>query len=171
MTLSQAATNILDQLAELVKQIHDTDYMTPSEILNGATIGAHIRHTIEFFLCFEKGYKAGTINYDKRRHDKLIETNRSLALAAIEEVKQFVTSLQHDAALKIEVGYDLEKDQYIEVATNAGRELVYNIEHAVHHMAIIGIGIRHAAPYVKIGKDFGIAASTLRYASAGISHN
>jgi len=171
MTLSQAATNILDQLADLVKQIHDTDFKRPSDILNGATIGQHIRHTIEFFLCFENGYMAGVINYDKRPHDKLIETNRELAQSAISKAQQFVTSLRQDRALKIEVGYDVDKEEYVVVDTNANRELVYNIEHAVHHMAIIKIGIRHVAPYVKLSRDFGIAASTLRYASAGISNN
>lgn len=170
MTLSQAATNILDQLADLVKQIHENDFKKPSEILNGSTIGQHIRHTVEFFLCFESGYKAGLINYDKRAHDKLIESNKDLALAAIQQALQFVRSLKEDRPLILEVGYDLAREEYVELDTNISRELVYNIEHAVHHMAIIKIGIRQIAPYIQIDKDFGVAASTLRYAATGGSN-
>lgn len=167
MTLSQAATDILDQLAGLVKQIHENDFNRPSEALNGSTIGQHIRHTIEFFLCFESGYKAGLINYDKRGHDKLLESDKALALAAIRQAMQFVQTLEEDKALTLEAGYDLVNEEFLVVDTNTNRELVYNIEHAVHHMAIIKIGIRQIAPYIKIGEGFGIAASTLRYARAG----
>jgi hypothetical protein len=167
MTLSQAATNILNQLADLVKQIHESDFAKPSEILNGSTIGQHVRHTLEFFLCFEGGYKVGIINYDKRNHDKLIETDKDLALAAVHQALRFVNSIKNNKTLILEVGYDLLKDDCIQVNTNANRELVYNIEHAVHHMAIIKIGIRQIAPYICPNKDFGIAASTLRYVSSG----
>jgi hypothetical protein len=41
--------------------------------------------------------------------------------------------------------------------------LVYNIEHAVHHMAIMKIGIREVADYINLPDNFGIAVSTLRY--------
>jgi uncharacterized damage-inducible protein DinB len=169
MTLSQAATNILNQLAGLVEQIQESDFRKPTETLNGSTIGQHIRHTIEFFLCFEGGYKEGVINYDKRRHDREMEKNKALAVAAIARIILFVTNLDSDDALVLEVGYDLEKDVYISVNTNTTRELVYNIEHAVHHMAIIKIGVREVAPYVKLPPDFGIAASTVRYSSGMVA--
>jgi hypothetical protein len=53
--------------------------------------------------------------------------------------------------------------------TNYFRELTYNIEHAVHHMAIIKIGIREVANYVTLPADFGIAASTIRYKEASMT--
>ncbi|HOX82724.1 MAG TPA: hypothetical protein PLS08_06825, partial [Chryseolinea sp.] len=65
--------------------------------------------------------------------------------------------------LKLDVGYDLHNEDYITINTTSTRELVYNIEHAVHHMAIIKIGIREVAHYVTLPPDFGIAASTLRH--------
>jgi hypothetical protein len=49
------------------------------------------------------------------------------------------------------------------VETTALRELVYNIEHAVHHMAIMKIGVREIASYIGLSSDFGIAASTIRH--------
>jgi hypothetical protein len=68
-----------------------------------------------------------------------------------------------DSSLALEVGYDVSKDEFITIATNYSRELVYNIEHAVHHMALIKIGVREAASYIDLPSDFGIAASTIRY--------
>ena len=163
MTLSKAAINILRQLADLVEQINDSDFSRPSHALSKSTIGQHIRHTLEFFLCLESGFDRGVINYDRRSHDKLIESDKVLALAAIERGIQFVSGLQPNRPLTLEVGYDTISEEYVSVETNSTRELVYNIEHAVHHMAIMKIGVREIAPYVTLPPDFGIAASTLRF--------
>jgi hypothetical protein len=169
MTLSKAAVNILNQLADLVKQIQEADFTKPSEILGQSTIGQHIRHTLEFFICFERGFQPGIINYDKRVHDKLIETDKFVALCAIHQTIGFINSLQLNMPLKLEVGYDLAGEQIVTVDTNSTRELVYNIEHTVHHMALIKIGIREIAPSISLGCDFGIAASTARYKKASAS--
>ncbi len=49
------------------------------------------------------------------------------------------------------------------IASNFYRELIYNIEHAVHHMAIMKIGVLEVAPYVSMPLDFGVAVSTIRH--------
>jgi uncharacterized damage-inducible protein DinB len=162
MNLSQACANTLSQLADLVNQIEETDFVKPSDALGNSTIGQHLRHTLEFFICFENGFESGVINYDKRAHDKLIESDKFIALSAITRISDFISSLK-EKSLKLEVGYDLYADDYITIDTTATRELVYNIEHAVHHMAIMKIGIREVARYVTLPSDFGIAASTVRH--------
>ena len=163
MDLKKACINILDQLEEVVRQIEPNHFSQPSELLSRSTIGQHIRHTLEFFLCLERGADSGLVNYDKRSHDKLIETDKVLALAAIQNTRLFVNSQETNKPLRLEVGYDPEQEQFIAIHTNFARELVYNIEHAVHHMALIKIGVRETAPYVQLPADFGIAASTIRY--------
>lgn len=172
MNLTTACTNILNQLTDIVHQLDEADFVKPSDSLSHSTIGQHLRHTLEFFICFQQGYDNGLINYDNRAHDKLIESDKYIALRAIHAVSEFVNGLK-DKALRLEVGYDLRMEDFISVETNATRELVYNIEHTVHHMAIMKIGIREVAPYVKLPHDFGIAASTIRYqevAASQVSH-
>jgi hypothetical protein len=162
MNLKEACLNILSQLSDLVDQIHQRDFVCPLETLSRSTIGQHLRHTLEFFMCLEQGFDKGVINYDKRAHDKLIESDKYLALAAIGRTNHFIQSLE-DKPLKLEVGYDLDKETFITINTTSTRELVYNIEHAVHHMAIMKIGIKEIASYIQLPPDFGIAASTIRY--------
>ena len=162
MNLKEACSNILSQLADLVDQIREGDFAKPAETLSYSTIGQHLRHTLEFFMCFEQGFDRGLINYDKRAHDKMIETDKFLALASIGRISDFINNLT-DKPLKLEVGYDIDRETFLTIDTTATRELVYNIEHAVHHMAIMKIGIKEIAAYVKLSPDFGIAASTIRY--------
>lgn len=162
MDLRHACSNILLQLTHLVEQIDEGDFSKPVESLSHSTIGQHLRHTLEFFVCMEDGYHNGLINYDKRSHDKIIENDKYVALATIRRVEEFIMTLE-DKPLKLEAGYDHAQESFITIQTNAFRELVYNIEHAVHHMAIIKIGVREIAPYITLSREFGIAASTIRH--------
>lgn len=168
MSLKEACSGILTQLTELVTQINEQDFARPAATLSNSTIGQHIRHTLEFFLCFENGYSSGVINYDKRAHDKLIESDKFIALSAIDRIREFISTFT-EKPLMLEVGYDLTNDDFVTIETTATRELVYNIEHAVHHMAIMKIGVREIAAYIKLSPDFGIAASTIRYKDSQIS--
>jgi hypothetical protein len=168
MTLKIACGNILAQLKELVEQLREQDFSKPAETLSHSTIGQHLRHTLEFFGCLRSGYQLGIVNYDRRAHDHIIENDKFLALAAIEDTLIFVEQLV-DNPLVLQVGYDRSEETFHQLDTTVFRELVYNIEHAVHHMAIIKIGIKELAPYVTLAADFGIAASTIRYREQNVT--
>jgi hypothetical protein len=163
MKLVNACNEILLQLSNLVVSLTDEDYKRPSRSLSNSTIGQHLRHTLEFFICFEKGCATGIINYDRRNHDTAIETNRQLALDVISRIMIFVSNVDDHKSVKLEVNYDLDADCFEILDSTTSRELVYNIEHAVHHMAIMKIGIAEVAPYVSLPAGFGIAASTIRH--------
>lgn len=167
MKPQEACKTILNQLADLVQHIQPADFCQPVATLSNSTIGQHLRHTLEFFICFEKGFEKGVINYDKRAHDKLIESDKYLALAAIHRIQEFVDQHGSEKSVILEVGYDMSIDDFVTIETNFMRELVYNIEHAVHHMAIMKIGIKEVAPYIQLPFDFGVAASTIRHKEAG----
>jgi uncharacterized damage-inducible protein DinB len=162
MQLIHACTSILDQLEDVIGRISDDDFVRPCPTLGGVTIAQHLRHTIEFFLCLEEGYKSGIVNYDKRAHDEAIENDRTLALDSIDRIRQFVSGASN-RNLVLEVGYERHSEDAVSIETNFFRELSYNIEHAVHHMAIMKIGVREVAGYIQIPPDFGIAVSTLRF--------
>ena len=163
MTLSEAASETLSQLAVIVDRILPQDFSKPSEALGGSTIGQHIRHTLEFFTCLQRGYENGTVNYDERPHDHQVQSDKEIALESLKTMITFISNLQDDRPLSLQVSYDSEGSRFHTVKTTLMREVVYNIEHAVHHMALIRIGLSEVAPYVQVGEGFGIAASTVRY--------
>jgi uncharacterized damage-inducible protein DinB len=167
MQLTNACLAILKQLSDLVGQLNDADFTKPSKALSHSTVGQHLRHTIEFFICLEEGYQKGIVNYDKRSHDKLIETDRFIALDNLSRIHHFISLQQIDRPLQLEVGYHTSDECCISVATNYWRELTYNIEHAVHHMAIMKIGVHEVSPHITLPPDFGVAVSTIRYKKGG----
>ncbi len=161
-----ASKSILNQLEDVVRQVLDEDFSKPSAALSQATIGQHFRHTVEFFICLENGFEKGVVNYDKRNHDHVIERDRLIASASLRRIRNFISTNHDDKTLKMEVAYERDCEDWVTIETNYRRELIYNIEHAVHHMAIMKIGIREIAPYVQLPADFGIAVSTIRYKEA-----
>jgi hypothetical protein len=164
--LSHACLTILSQLENALSQISEHDFSKPSRVLSNSTMGQHLRHTLEFFICLRSGFEKGIVNYDKRAHDKLIESDKFIALSSIQGIKEFVQANNQDQPLKLEVGYEKDSEDCVTIETNYFRELTYNIEHAVHHMAIMKIGIREVADYVTLPPDFGIAVSTIRHKQA-----
>ena len=163
MQLITACDNILLQLSNAVEQIQSEDFTKPSTALSQASIGQHVRHTLEFFICLENGFEEGNVNYDKREHDILMESDKHLVLATISKVREFICCHTRDKKLLLHVGYERNNENFVTLETNYFRELTYNIEHAVHHMAIMKIGIREISPYVNIAHDFGVAVSTVRF--------
>src|SRR5882757_3297254 len=104
MQLSDACTTILNQLTDILVQLEEKDFSMPSAALSRSTIGQHTRHTLEFFICLEQGFHKGVVNYDKRPHDKLIESDKFVALNTISRISDFISSQKQDVPLKLEVG-------------------------------------------------------------------
>jgi len=165
MNLKVAANDLLDQLEEVIDQIKKEDFYKPLEVLSNSSIGQHTRHTLEFFICLMDASNTGVINYDKRRHDKFIQEDKNLAISVIRSIKDYVNKNSDNQSLTLEIEYGASDDecQVNVVPTNYERELAYNIEHAVHHMALLKIGILSNFEYMDLPMNFGVASSTVRY--------
>ena len=105
----------------------------------------------------------GLINYDKRRHEHVYETNIEAALGKIQELIIGIDGITESDEVVLEVSYDKTNEDAIKINSSVGRELAYNIEHAIHHMAIIKIAVQTLFPNVKLAENFGVAYSTVRY--------
>ena len=50
----------------------------------------------------------------------------------------------------------------VNIKTNYYRELAYNLEHTIHHMALIRVGIAEVSS-LSVPENFGVAYSTLKF--------
>lgn len=163
MHLITPIQRLFRQLQTTVHSLSDEQYCAPSSFLTGATIGQHIRHIIELFLELDTGYKTGVVNYDNRKRDRRIETDRFFAMQQLDALSSAIG--KPDKKLLLKAAYDPATNDFAEVESNYMRELIYNLEHTVHHMALIRVGIKEVSS-LYLSEDFGIAASTLKFRQA-----
>lgn len=160
MQLQQAVNNIFVQLAGTLKQLSVQEYVQPCKTLSDHTIGQHVRHIIELFQCLEQGYESGTVNYEKRKRDPLIETDKELAGSLLQSIHRNLA--RADRMLVLEAAYDEHSEIPVQIGTNYNREVAYNLEHTIHHMALIRIGIKEVADII-LPENFGVASSTVKH--------
>ena len=162
MEIKEAAYSVLEQLETVLNQISRQDYIKVIPT-HDASVGQHARHMIEFFECLFAGLDEGKINYDKRNRDIQIETQPEVAMARIKNIKKFIKLVKGDPPIILEINYNLVKDESNLINTTFTRELAYNIEHTIHHMAIIKSIFPKFFDYVELPENFGIAVSTIRF--------
>jgi len=160
MQLKSAISNSFDQLAGILDQLTETQYSQPSKILFNASIGQHVRHIIELYICLYNGYTSGNVNYEKRKRDVRIETDKSFAIELMEMIGNNID--KDNKKLLLDSSYDEQSTDSITVKTNYYRELIYNLEHTVHHMALIRVGVNEVSS-IAIPEGFGVATSTIKY--------
>jgi hypothetical protein len=156
--IEQALGRIFSQLNLALSDLSNEDYEKPLEVLSGSSIGQHTRHIIEFFNILMEQYDKGLVNYDKRERNLVLESDRDVALASIALIQ--LSILREDKEMTLSGMYTGEQNE-IHVKSTYHRELIYNLEHAVHHMAIIKIGFRYLTDS-SLPSEFGVAESTMQ---------
>ena len=158
--LQNAINNVFLQLTASLEQLNDVQYSMECSILSNATIGKHLRHVIELFQSLEQGYSTGIVNYDKRKRDTRIETDKEFALTLLSEIRNGLNKVNKD--LILESSYDEDSNEVVSIKTNYNREIAYNLEHTIHHMALIRVGI-NAVSDIQLPENYGVASSTVRH--------
>ena len=155
--LLQSIHHSLEELNDLLQKISDEDYAHPCHELSNATIGEHTRHIIEMFQCLKSQYEEGIVNYDQRQRNKLIQTNSEFAIAQIKEIQNSLD--RENKKIKLQQIIDGEE---IRIESNYFRELLYNLEHCIHHQALIKVAILMNSK-LEVDENFGVARSTIEY--------
>jgi hypothetical protein len=163
--LQQTNIEIIDQLIDLLNDLDSVVYKEALRPLHYSTVGQHVRHITEFYLCALKGYENGMIDYDARERNILIEIDKDFTVETLQNVKHQLQKLKSDAILILKSKFG--GDEAMDIPSSFFRELTYLIEHTIHHLAIIKIGLNEVYPEINIPKNFGVAHSTLRYRVTG----
>ena len=144
---------------DLCQSLTPEQYTLKCTMLNGVSIAEHLRHSYEFYHCLLLGLETQQLNYEKRARDRAIETNLPYAIERMQKLKTQLSSPLKDSSMKLQS----KEAQSSPVNTSLERELVYCLDHAIHHQALIKIGLKEQALSHLVSQDFGVAYSTLRY--------
>lgn len=155
--LLKSIRHSLDELLYLLDQLSDQEYLKPCPALSNATIGEHTRHVLEMFRCLESCYDSGVLNYDNRERNNQIQTETEFAKKCIATIKMGLMS--ENKVIYLEQVID---GHNIRIQSNYYRELLYNLEHCIHHQALIKVAVLQLEN-ISVDENFGVARSTIEY--------
>lgn len=155
---------ITRQMSALLEKLPLYVYTKPVSLFHGSTVGQHFRHILEFYTCLLEGCDAAYIDYSSRQRNDAISENPRIALRVLESVVNKIPQLNVQQVLKVESEFceaaDERRPAYL---SSMGRELQYAFDHAVHHLAIIRMGLESHFPEIPVEADLGVAPSTLKH--------
>lgn len=152
-------TEQLSLLKDLLELLENEQYRRKISFLGNASIGGHTRHVIELLACVTNGYLSGDIDYVNRVRDLSIENDRNIAIASLNRLIEDVTKPDKTMFLIIDAD---QPGRNRKVSSTYFREIVYNAEHAIHHLALIRVALREMKLEI-VGEHFGMAYSTIQY--------
>ena len=160
------------------------DYITAEQYrrpigTHSASIGKHIRHIIDHYLCLINGMKSDITNgvtgnkiaYDERSREQQYESNLPIARQKIDQVclqlKNLESTTNGDLSnrkVKVSCSTSVAQSTAIEVDSTLQRELVFLHSHALHHFALIKMILQNHG--IAVAEHFGIAPSTVKHMNA-----
>jgi len=149
----------LQALSTLLAALKDEQYSKKIAHLGNASIGGHTRHIIELLQCVIKGYNNNEVDYVNRYRDFNLENNRCIALSAIGDLEQQFQLPDKKMFLKTEL---TDAESTLPVGTTYYREIVYNTEHTIHHLALIKVALLEMNLQL-VDDNFGMAYSTIKF--------
>ena len=164
MNCIEGNEGMLRQIEALLGQVDREVFARPLDILGGSSIGQHIRHILNFYQAVLAGVDSGTVDYTQRERDPRIEVDLLFARQSFQAISSRLQGLDEKRLLLVVADFVPEKelDRPI-VPSSVGRELMYAFDHAVHHLAIVKIGLRQVQPDLPLQEELGMAPSTLQY--------
>lgn len=159
--LIESLTAELERGVDIVRSLDDRTFTACRD--GQGSIGAHIRHNLDFVNALLNGIAENVVDYDTRPRDARIENDRRFAM---DELRFAGLRLKHvtPEMLSAPVMVKSEVDEEAWHTSSVSRELEFLHSHTVHHYALIA---RLAAAAGKtVDEEFGIAPSTLRYRAA-----
>ena len=155
--LAKLNLEVLGELSDFLIQIKPKDFADFSPVLKTSSIGQHVRHILELYECLLAQYESGIVCYDNRKRDKRLEIDLDFALTRIKEIQVNLQLQDKEILLNISSGSERET-----IRSSYYRELCYNLEHCIHHQALIKVACINF-DYLMIPASFGVAKSTIDY--------
>ena len=161
--MTNHSINNLLKINILLNNISNESYQMPCETIFCSTIGQHIRHVLEFYLCLFNGVKSGNVSYDCRQRRLKLENSTEFASETIMTIIDNLKTIDKNTDISVKANFSTNEQDEILIKSSLFRELAFCMDHSIHHMALIKTGLKELNCLDLIDKNFGIAPSTLRH--------
>jgi uncharacterized damage-inducible protein DinB len=149
----------LRTLGDLIRTLPAEAYRDSPSPASGS-IGEHVRHCLNHARALLASASDGELTYDARHRGTRVEVEPELAAGECErlclDLQQLDnTTLERPIRLHTLTHRDMSPTR---VGTTLGREIVFVIQHTIHHCAVIAVLLDRVG--ITVPRDFGYAPST-----------
>ncbi|MCF8282636.1 MAG: DinB family protein [Bacteroidales bacterium] len=154
-------------MTDLLGRIATESYAKPLQLFNGSSIGQHFRHIVDFYGCLNRGLLEGRVDYSLRQRDPRVETEPVYAAEILSAYFEQMKTADEAADVEVVADFSSELNETRPVVlSTVGREMMYAYDHAVHHLAMIKMGLKATSPTLEVDKNLGVAPSTVKHWNA-----
>lgn len=126
-----------------------------------ASIGEHLRHSVEHFTVLLDGLALGIIDYDARKRNPDLERRPLALISALRAISAQLLVFDDDAmsrplAVRMLFAPNTEK---LDVPSTLGRELGFVASHAIHHIAIVKLRMQSLG--ASLPMEYGVGHATM----------
>jgi uncharacterized damage-inducible protein DinB len=164
----------IDQIIAIVDQLQSLNEIKQQYLYCELHIGKHIRHINDHFLALIHGINIGVIDYNRRNRGTAIETKIDVALSELQQLiiwlENYENTTDHEQrhkSIKIFSEIDCLHTINQEFDSTVARELLYLINHTIHHAAHIGLIAKNQG--IEIPLNTGMAPCTMTFLRANNS--
>ncbi len=160
----QQLSEQLAALSHLISALDDYQYISKIAHLGNVSIGAHTRHIIEMLLCTTQGHENGSVDYINRNRNLLLESDRNFTLSFLQNINNQIVMPDKYLKMITEEDENLEENPItLPIFTTYFREIIYNTEHTIHHLALIKVALIEMQLIDLVDDSFGMAYATTKY--------
>lgn len=158
-TLALGLNNMLRDFTDVCNTVPRDIYINKPE--NTSSIGAHMRHSLEFVQMLTEQAESGTVDYELRTRNTLFESDPEVARLGFSNTITKLTALINkmggtQVITVLETpGFGIEKTP---VTSSLGREVLFAIQHCIHHFAIIKMMAQSQG--IQFSPEFGVTSAT-----------
>ncbi len=125
-------------------------------------IGPHVRHVADHFRALQAGIESGIVDYNVRRRECALERRSDLGRLEIEAIITWLqTAVQSEIPLLVKSEISCLQTENSQFRSNTSRELLYLINHTIHHAAYAALLVRQHG--VNPDAGIGYAPATASY--------
>ncbi|MDX1737457.1 MAG: hypothetical protein R3261_04435 [Alphaproteobacteria bacterium] len=160
--LSSALISSLDQVEEILIAVQDLPDQEKTNLYIYDGVGRHIRHILDHVQALLQARQSGHLDYNARNRSHLMEVDAANAYSILKNIhKDCDHKWDIGMALTVVSEIDTKETRNHAFQSNMAREILYVINHTLHHTAYIKLLARGRG--VCLADVIGIAPATASY--------
>lgn len=160
MELHKTTQLILLQLVGLLENFPDKHYRKSLEVIADASVANNMCTILRTYRNLIHGMERGEIDYNRKCAESGWELNKQLAVDSLRSIIHELDKWPDTAEIKVTSDIGCMESHKLKTNSTYGRELLFCMEHTIHHMVVMKTGVYIQWPEVEMPRNFGMVSES-----------